>query len=82
MSCDLKLIHILIKTKRLLIFLDSKYFEKAYFITGQRGCQLLKYQGYTFCKNRKSKSRTYWICAKKVTDLNLKIFLILTPFLF
>lgn len=40
-------------------------FEVACFTKGQRGCTLLTHQGFNFVKNRKSKFRTYWICARK-----------------
>ncbi|XP_037910044.1 modifier of mdg4 isoform X24 [Hermetia illucens] len=39
--------------------------EVACFTKGQRGCTLLTHQGFNFVKNRKSKFRTYWICARK-----------------
>ncbi|KNC31605.1 hypothetical protein FF38_12841 [Lucilia cuprina] len=35
------------------------------FITGQGGCQILMYKNEKFVKNRKTDTRTYWICSKK-----------------
>lgn len=37
-----------------------------FFVIGQRGCVLLHVDGFRFVKNRVSKIKTYWICAKKV----------------
>ncbi|XP_014089770.3 modifier of mdg4 isoform X19 [Bactrocera oleae] len=39
--------------------------EIATFSTGQRGCTVLVYGNQKFVKNRKSSTRTYWICSKK-----------------
>ncbi|XP_053946028.1 modifier of mdg4 isoform X3 [Anastrepha ludens] len=39
--------------------------EIATFSTGQRGCTVLMYGNQKFVKNRKSSTRTYWICSKK-----------------
>ncbi|XP_054086015.1 modifier of mdg4 isoform X19 [Zeugodacus cucurbitae] len=39
--------------------------EIATFSTGQRGCTVLMYGNHKFVKNRKSNTRTYWICSKK-----------------
>ncbi|KAM7363406.1 modifier of mdg4 isoform 16-T17 [Cochliomyia hominivorax] len=39
--------------------------ELANFITGQGGCQILMYRNEKFVKNRKTDTRTYWICSKK-----------------
>ncbi|XP_052567444.1 uncharacterized protein LOC128093758 [Culex pipiens pallens] len=36
-----------------------------FFVIGQRGCVLLHVDGFRFVKNRVSKIKTYWICAKK-----------------
>lgn len=37
----------------------------ATFSTGQRGCTVLICGNQKFVKNRKSSTRTYWICSKK-----------------
>uniref|UniRef100_A0A182HJU4 BEN domain-containing protein n=1 Tax=Anopheles arabiensis TaxID=7173 RepID=A0A182HJU4_ANOAR len=39
--------------------------NKVVYIVGQRGSILLSVNGYRYVKNRKSQSKTYWICAKK-----------------
>ncbi|XP_017475190.1 PREDICTED: modifier of mdg4 isoform X11 [Rhagoletis zephyria] len=39
--------------------------EIATFTTGQRGCTVLMCGNQKFVKNRKSSTRTYWICSKK-----------------
>ncbi|XP_036324975.1 uncharacterized protein LOC118738157, partial [Rhagoletis pomonella] len=44
----------------------TKFFaEIATFTTGQRGCTVLMCGNQKFVKNRKSSTRTYWICSKK-----------------
>ncbi|XP_065372612.1 uncharacterized protein LOC135964312 [Calliphora vicina] len=35
------------------------------FVRGQGGCQILMYKNEKFVKNRKTDTRTYWICSKK-----------------
>ncbi|XP_046804947.1 modifier of mdg4-like isoform X12 [Lucilia cuprina] len=42
---------------------DAQDYPK--FITGQGGCQILMYKNEKFVKNRKTDTRTYWICSKK-----------------
>uniref|UniRef100_A0A182PMZ0 FLYWCH-type domain-containing protein n=1 Tax=Anopheles epiroticus TaxID=199890 RepID=A0A182PMZ0_9DIPT len=39
--------------------------SKVVYIVGQRGSILLSVNGHRYVKNRKSQSKTYWICAKK-----------------
>ncbi|XP_055620527.1 uncharacterized protein LOC129764911 [Toxorhynchites rutilus septentrionalis] len=39
--------------------------REVFFTVGQRGCILLHVDGYKYVKNRKSATKTYWICAKK-----------------
>ncbi|XP_065372602.1 modifier of mdg4-like isoform X15 [Calliphora vicina] len=39
--------------------------ELAVLAVGQRGCTVLLYGNEKFVKNRKSSTRTYWICSKK-----------------
>ncbi|XP_037885502.1 modifier of mdg4-like isoform X3 [Glossina fuscipes] len=49
------------------ISISKKLQEKiACLTTGQRGCTVLLYGNEKFVKNRKSSTRTYWICSRKV----------------
>lgn len=40
--------------------------ERAVLATGQRGCTVLLYNNEKFVRNRRSSTRTYWICSRKV----------------
>lgn len=42
------------------------------FTSGQRGCTLLTFQGFNYVKNRRNGLKTYWICAKKVSEIVIK----------
>lgn len=37
------------------------------FIRGQRGSVLLQVDNFRFVRNRQTGTKTYWICAKKVS---------------
>ncbi|XP_011291265.1 modifier of mdg4 isoform X18 [Musca domestica] len=39
--------------------------ERAVLATGQRGCTVLLYNNEKFVRNRRSSTRTYWICSRK-----------------
>ncbi|XP_037029107.1 modifier of mdg4 isoform X15 [Bradysia coprophila] len=40
-------------------------YSKVEFVTGQRGCTLLKKDMFSYVRNRRSGFKTYWICSKK-----------------
>ncbi|XP_073819995.1 uncharacterized protein, partial [Musca autumnalis] len=39
--------------------------ERAVLATGQRGCTVLLYNNEKYVRNRRSSTRTYWICSRK-----------------
>lgn len=47
--------------------LDQKFITDFSYSTGQRGCQQLVYESYTYVKNSVNRQRTIWKCSRKVS---------------